>query len=184
MLDVSLTALSMLVQIVTGLVVINPWHTTDPVDIHEELYCLAINSYHEARGEAFDDKLATAQVVMNRATSPKFPDDVCEVITDGPIRESWKTRQHSDLDPLDRVFYPTRYKCQFSWYCDGKPDRPHDLDAYRWAEIIVRHVWDQQDNDITGGATHYHSIDVKPEWAKDKTFLGRVGDHLFYRWEK
>ena len=76
MLDVSLTALTMLVQIVTGLVVVNPWHTTDPVDIHEELYCLAINSYHEARGETFDDKLATAQVVMNRAESPKFPNDV------------------------------------------------------------------------------------------------------------
>ena len=113
MLDISLNALTALTQIVMGLVVVNPMHTGDPIDLHEELYCLAINSYHEARGEGFDDKLATAQVVMNRVDLARYPDDVCEVITEGPVRESWKTKQYPDLDYDDRVFYPVKHRCQF-----------------------------------------------------------------------
>ena len=182
MLDVSLTALTMLVQIVTGLVVVNPWHTTDPVDIHEELYCLAINSYHEARGETFDDKLATAQVVMNRAESPKFPNDVCAVITDGPIRESWKTRQHSDLDPLDRVFYPVRYRCQFSWYCDGRSDAIHNLDGWEDSVIAAFLVYTGFGEDIVDGATHYYAHDkVSPSWARSMTVTVKLKGHTYLK---
>ena len=144
--------------------------------------CLALNMYYEARNQGTAGLLGVTSVVLNRVNDRRFPNTICEVVKQGPTRESWKTKK--TLDKNDAIYYPIKNKCQFSWYCDGKPDTPHDLDAYRWAEIIVRHVWDQQDSDITGGATHYHSIDVKPEWAKDKTFLGRVGDHLFYRWER
>ena len=114
--------------------------------------------------------MAVTYTVLNRVKDVRYPDKVCDVVYQG---------QHSKITGL-----PLKDRCQFSWYCDGRTDRPHDLDAYRWAEIIVRHVWEQQDKDITGGATHYHSVDVKPEWATDKTFLKRIGDHLFYRWEK
>ncbi len=134
------------------------------------LICMALNVYYEARNQPVEGQMAVTYTVLNRVKDNRYPDKVCDVVYQG---------QHSKITGM-----PLRDRCQFSWYCDGKPDRPHDLDAYRWAEIIVRHVWDQQDNDITGGATHYHSIDVKPEWAKGKTFLGRVGDHLFYRWER
>ena len=134
------------------------------------LICMALNVYYEARNQPVEGQMAVTYTVLNRVKDNRYPDKVCDVVYEG---------QHSKITGM-----PLRDRCQFSLYCDGKPDTPHDLDAYRWAEIIVRHVWDQQDSDITGGATHYHSIDVKPEWAKDKTFLGRVGDHLFYRWEK
>ena len=134
------------------------------------LICMALNVYYEARNQPVEGQMAVTYTVLNRVKDNRYPDKVCDVVYQG---------QHSKITCM-----PLRDRCQFSWYCDGKPDRPHDLDAYSWAEIIVRHVWDQQDNDITGGATHYHSIDVKPEWAKGKTFLGRVGDHLFYRWER
>jgi spore germination cell wall hydrolase CwlJ-like protein len=28
--------------------------------------------------------------------------------------------------------------------------------------------------------THFHNTSVTPDWAKSKTFAGRIGDHLFY----
>ena len=36
---------------------------------------------------------------------------------------------------------------------------------------------------ITEGATHYHATYVNPKWAKDLTLIGRIGEHIFYRWE-
>ena len=176
MLDVSLPALSMLMQIVTGLVAVNP------VGSHEELYCLAINSYHEARGETFDDKLATAQVVMNRVDSPKFPDDVCKVITDGPIRESWKTRQHRDLDSLERVYYPARHKCQFSWYCDGRSDAMYNLDGWEDSVIAAFLVYTGFGEDIVSGATHYYAHDrVSPSWAERMEVTVKLSGHTYLK---
>ena len=37
--------------------------------------------------------------------------------------------------------------------------------------------------DFTSGATHYHTINVYPEWADTKTRTTRIEDHIFYRWE-
>ena len=45
-----------------------------------QLGCLAKNIYHEAGNEPFEGKVAVAQVTLNRASSDKFPDDVCKVI--------------------------------------------------------------------------------------------------------
>jgi len=37
---------------------------------------------------------------------------------------------------------------------------------------------------ITEGATHYHADYVEPSWAKDFHLVGRIGVHIFYRWDK
>jgi len=182
MLDISLPALTVLVQIVTGLVVVNPLHISDPVEIHEELYCLAINSYHEARGESFDDKMATAQVVMNRVDSMKYPDDVCKVVTAGPVRESWKTRQHPDLDKEDRVYYPIRHRCQFSWYCDGRSDAIQNLDGWEDSVIAAFLVYTGFGEDIVDGATHYYAHDkVNPSWARSMVVTVKLNGHTYLR---
>ena len=134
------------------------------------LICMALNVYYEARNQPIEGQMAVTYTILNRVVDSRFPDKICDVVQQG---------KHSRITGK-----PLRHKCQFSWYCDGRTDTPKDLDAYRWAEIIVRHVWEQRHNDLTDGSTHYHSIDVKPDWAKSKTFLARIGDHLFYRWEK
>jgi|TARA_R100000315_G_C5228976_1_gene139914 spore germination cell wall hydrolase CwlJ-like protein len=182
MLDISLNALTALTQIVMGLVVVNPMHTGDPIDLHEELYCLAINSYHEARGASFDDKIATAQVVMNRVASMKYPEDVCEVITEGPVRESWKTKQYPDLDYGDRVFYPVKHRCQFSWYCDGRSDAVYNLDGWEDSVIAAFLVYTGFGEDIVDGATHYYAHDkVNPSWAKSMTVTVKLKGHTYLR---
>ena len=46
------------------------------------LMCLAFNIYHEARSQSTIGQLAVAQVVMNRVDDHRFPDTVCDVVTE------------------------------------------------------------------------------------------------------
>ena len=86
-----------------------------------ELKCMAENIYFEGRAEPMMGKVAIGKVVMNRIDSPLHPNTICEVVHEGPHRESWKTRG-KDVPDADRKFFPLRNKCDFSWYCDGKKD--------------------------------------------------------------
>ena len=124
--------------------------------------------------------------MLNRVKDTRFPNTICEVIEQGPVRESWKTRGKVVPDH-ERKYFPIRNRCQFSWFCDGKSDKvpEFDLDVYELAMIIAFKVMHGQAmNDFTEGATHYHATYVNPEWAESKTKTIRIKDHIFYRWEK
>ena len=131
------------------------------------LVCLALNVYYEARNQPLQGQMAVAEVVMNRVVNNKFPDTICEVVKEGPTY-SWKTD------------FPVRNRCQFSWYCDGKSDMPMEEDAWETALIVSEDILVNRPM-VLKGAIHYHAIDVNPKWAKTKTFITRIGDHLFYK---
>ena len=148
-----------------------------------ELYCLAMNIYFEARAEPRAGQYAAADVVLNRVQDNSYPNTICEVVKEGPIRESWKTRKNSDLSDNERKYYPIKNRCQFSWYCDGRADKVYDSDAWRIAqEIAFRIVNERRMRGLTEGSTHYHADYVSPKWAKQIDLVGRVGTHIFYRW--
>ena len=155
----------------------------------EDAACLAENMYHEARSDGFAGMYATTMVVMNRVSDWRYPDTVCEVVKEGPIRESWKTAQHKKLLEEDRIFYPVRNKCQFSWYCDGKADTMHDQSSLQIAREIAHLVLSHYETDIivdiTEGATHYHATSVTPYWVggRDMAKVTQIGAHIFYRWD-
>lgn len=132
----------------------------------EGLACLALAVYFEARGEPVAGQLAVAQVVINRARSSKFPDTLCDVVKQGP---TYRRSKH-----------PVKYKCQFSFWCDGKPETIRNFDAWQTAREVAEAAY-RQTLDITGGATFYHAADVDPEWRHTKTPTVRIGQHIFYR---
>ena len=166
-----------------GLVIFTPTIATAPENKSVSVECLALNMYHEARGQGSAGLLAVSSVVLNRVADKRFPNDICEVIKQGPTRESWKTKQTPD--PTDAVFYPIRHKCQFSWWCDGRSDVPKDKKTYkRLLTIASSIVYNKFDFvDITDGATFYHADYVTPAWAKTKKKTVEIQDHIFYRWE-
>ena len=134
-----------------------------------QVQCMALNVYYEARGSNLADKAAVADVVLNRVNDSRYPDTVCGVVKQG--------LQDANGNML-------RNKCQFSWYCDGKHDRPQDED--RWVEaqsIAWNMVEENKYRGITEGSTHYHATYVNPRWAKTLQLVGRIGAHIFYRWE-
>jgi len=132
--------------------------------------CLALNIYFEAQDQPVEGQIAVSQVVMNRVQDSRFPDNVCDVIKQGV---------HSK-----NTGFPVRWKCHFSWYCDGKSDTPRHLDSYRWANFIASYVISGDSKDLVNGSTHYHAKFVSPNWNIQKTRVTQIGDHIFYRWEK
>ena len=92
------------------------WTLTQASDAH----CLAMNIYHEGRSDNLAGQYAVADVVLNRVESKRYPNTVCEVVYQARMKPSWK-----DPDKL----IPIKNKCQFSWYCDGKDDYPHEIEA-------------------------------------------------------
>ena len=122
--------------------------------------CLAMAVYFEARGEHPDAQLAVAEVVMNRVADPRFAGDVC-----GVVKEDWG---------------PAAHDCQFSFYCDGLPEKPADAVAWSTARDIAQKALD---GDVLGhGATHYHAVSVHPWWADTLEPVGMIGNHIFYVW--
>jgi N-acetylmuramoyl-L-alanine amidase len=142
---------------------------------YPHLHCLALNIYYEARGSSFADQLAVADVVLNRVDDARYPNTICGVVYQGKQKPSWK-------DPNKMVM--VRNACQFSWYCDGKADDPVKGDAWVNAQqIAYLMVILEQHRGITEGATHYHATYVSPKWAKQKQLVGRIGQHIYYRWK-
>lgn len=132
-----------------------------------ETYCLAINVYHEARGEDYLSQLAVADVTMNRVNDEDFPNSVCEVISEAKTELTWRG---------DAV--PIRDQCQFSWYCDGLDDEPKLGTEWNNAMAIASN---ENYVGITKGALFYHSNKVSPYWSDSFIRLGSIGNHIFYR---
>ena len=143
--------------------------------------CLALNMYYESRNQGTVGILGVTAVVYNRVNDKRFPNTICEVIKQGPIRESWKTKKTPDPD--DAMYYPIKNRCQFSWYCDGKSDTPYDKKRYnellKFAYIIMND--EISFIDITDGALFYHADNIRPSWAKTKKRTTKIGNHIFYK---
>lgn len=136
---------------------------------YPQAYCMALNIYYEARGSNLADRVGTADVVLNRVQDTRYPNTICEVVKQGKKNKDGSMRRNA---------------CQFSWYCDGKHDRPQNDDLWVDAQMLAfQIVHEGKYRGITEGATHYHATYVKPRWASTLQLVGRIGAHIFYRWE-
>ena len=150
---------------------------------HPDEYCIALNVYYEARADNLAGKYAVADVVLNRVHDSRYPSTVCDVIRDAVMYESWSTKQHPDLPDEERIYWPKRDRCQFSWFCDGRDDNPDQQAAWRDAQVIAYNIVQFGTfRGITEGATHYHATYVSPSWSLVYQVVGRIGAHIFYRW--
>ena len=167
-----------------------------PNSSHQQIVCLAENIYFEARAEAEAGKAAVGNVVKNRIEDSRWPSTYCEVVLQGPTRESWKTKG-KDVAEEDRVFWPIKHKCQFSWYCDGKKDvvwanyekagQVIEGNARAWKDSVQLAIyitgWGKlviEDN--THGAVFYYNHNlVSPYWAGSKEYIGVSGNHTFMK---
>lgn len=130
------------------------------VDVTSEIECLALNIYFEARSEPMDGKIAVGHVVLNRVESKRYPDKICKVVKQGGPRP--------------------RNRCQFSWWCDGRSDRPRDLQAWKESQILARVVFWGYSEDPTGGALWYHADYTSPSWGRRLARGPMIGRHQFY----
>lgn len=145
---------------------------------NKEYECLLKNIYFEAGVESNAGKIAVGMVTLNRVMSDKYPDTICEVVTQGPISKWWLEEHGKEV--------PIRHKCQFSWYCDGKSDVPYYGESWYASEDIAYQLYENYINeeitlDITEGSMYYHADYVNPGWAKRMHKVVKIGSHIFYR---
>jgi spore germination cell wall hydrolase CwlJ-like protein len=130
-----------------------------------ERECLAQAIYHEARGESALGQMAVANIIVNRARSGKFPGSLCGVIY-----------QNADKG---------RYRCQFTFACDGRDDTPGERRAWLRSQDLAREVYAEyaQGQDVgvlPGSALYYHTTAVRPSWANTFSQVAVVDSHIFY----
>lgn len=113
--------------------------------------CLALNIYHEARGEPVEGQIAVAQVTLNRVDSPRYPDDVCAVVFDDG---------------------------QFTW--TAAQAEVHEHLEFSLASLIAELSLQGEFPDLVYGATHYYNPDkANPYWAEVLQPIGKIGNHVF-----
>jgi spore germination cell wall hydrolase CwlJ-like protein len=123
--------------------------------------CLANAVYFEARDEPVRAQIAVAQVVLNRAFSPFYPNNVCDVVYQN-------ARCH--------------LACQFTFACDGKPDVVTEPESWIRAKRIAS---DMLDGKLwmpeVAKSTHYHDDWAHPNWVREMRRIDKQGGLIFYR---
>ena len=123
--------------------------------------CLANAIYFEARSEPVRGQMAVAQVVINRAFSGFYPNDICGVVYQNAHR---------------------RLACQFTFACDGKSKVINERGEWARANRIAKQTLDGQIYvPEVAKSTHYHAIYVHPNWVGEMKKMVRFGIHNFYR---
>lgn len=130
-----------------------------------EKTCLAQAIYHEARGESREGQLAVANVIINRAFSKKYPQTICGVVF-----------QNADKG---------RYKCQFTFACDGRSDIGTERAAWNRSVKLAETAFQEfQVGDRPGvipdSALFYHTTSVSPGWGNKFHRVATIGSHIFY----
>lgn len=128
--------------------------------MNKDIDVLARTIYGEARGETTEGQLAVGLVILNRYRSNKW-------FSGNTITETClKAKQFSCWNPDD----PNCEKI--------KTAGEKELKKYwKMAESLLKGGV----ADITNGATHYHTKQIKPSWAKGKIPIAEIGNHLFYK---
>jgi N-acetylmuramoyl-L-alanine amidase len=124
-----------------------------PRETRRQVMCVALNSYHEARGSTAADRIATAMVVRNRAR--RAQQSMCTIVF-APSQFSWTFLPRSQLVPRDDTMWRRVLREAYAVVTD------HDL------------------HDITGGATHFYNPSVvRPTWARMASRSQMIGAHRY-----
>lgn len=118
------------------------------------ILCLAMNIYHEARGEPLLGQIAVGAVTMNRAK--------------GDVRE------------ICPVVYAHK---QFSWTSQKRDPflHPPAKDrSWQQAQRLANRIIKGELEDVTNGATYFHAHWAKPSWRHSFERTTRIGNHIFY----
>jgi spore germination cell wall hydrolase CwlJ-like protein len=130
----------------------------------KDFNCMATAIYFEARSEAYRGQVAVGQVVLNRVAHRLYPDTICSVVYQNKSK---------------------RNACQFSFACDGIPERVTERKAWAQAEEIARGVISGKLYlPEVGYATHYHATYVRPQWAPRMKKVTKIGHHVFYQFKR
>lgn len=131
--------------------------TAAVADDCDEVKVLALNMYHEARGEGPDGMQMIGEVTLNRVERPEYPNTVCDVVYQ---------------------------RSQFSWVSKKKNHNPSEDETWAEALAIAEGLLNGDIDRFDNGATHFLNPDrlsKMPNWSSRLDKVGSIGNHVFYR---
>lgn len=130
--------------------------------------CLALNVYFEASGESQEGMAAVAHVTINRAK--RSDKELCDIVAEDN-QFSWANGNNI-------------VRTKEGWYLSPGLRAKINRKSPQWANAHSIALAALYTDDLTGGATHFHTPDVNPSWNKmtGMQFIRRIGNHLFYKY--
>jgi len=120
---------------------------------NRERECLAGAIYFESKGEPLSGQVAVGQVIVNRATSGRFPKSWCGVVFQ---------------------------RSQFSFVrSGGLPPIPRGSAHWKTAVAVAHIVANDLTDAVVPRALFFHARYVSPGWKLNR--IATVGNHIFYR---
>ena len=99
--------------------------------------------------------------MINRVKNSAYPNTICGVVYQN-----------------ERM----RNRCQFSFACDGIPERKDNRRAWTMAKALAQDVlYGDARLPELADATHFHATHVEPNWARSLKPIETIGLHIFYR---
>jgi len=127
-------------------------------DTDAQIEALALNMYHEARGEGPEGMIMVAEVTLNRMEHSRFPDTICDVVYQ---------------------------RSAFSWTKTRSDTVPHETEKWDEALLLAEEIIHEEfDEFLETGATHFvnpKAVKRMPNWTTVFEQVGSVGNHVFYR---
>ena len=123
-----------------------------PGPLGPQTECMAKVIYHEAANQPLEGQLAIAQLILNRASSGRFPTSVCSVVNQ------------------PGQFFATR---RFT--------APAKSARWKTAIAVARVAMAYDLPQAAPGALFYHASYVRPSWSHKRVKVAQIGAHVFYR---
>jgi len=117
----------------------------------EDVQCLALNIYYEARGEPLAGQKAVAHVTLNRLADGRFRDTLCGVVKQ-PGQFSWVP----NFPNFQKAFKTLPFE----------------------TVILATEILSGKYIDNTKGALYFHANYVEP-FKRKRTVI--IGNHIFYQ---
>lgn len=131
-------------------------------ETRNEQLCLAKAIFYESSNEPTKGKIAVAQVVVQRADHPAYPNNVCDV-----------------------VYQKLNSTCQFSWHCDPNIHRTKPTAGPAWEEskLIAKQVLVEGVRlpELKGALFFKANYIPTTGFWKSLTLVAQYGGHVFYK---
>ncbi len=134
--------------------------------LESALLCLALNIYHEARGESVATQEAVASVTFNRAKQNQ--ENVCNVVFE-PKQFSWTNR----LGNVD-IKHPNKLVHKLIKNTESK--------EWKTSIMVARKTLLKELPHYYNGATHFYNAKTdNPRWKNHFLFLAKAGPFILMK---
>lgn len=148
--------------------------------IGSEAHMLALTMWGEARNQGAHGMLAVGHVIVNRVGDKRWDDTIKGVVTAKKQFSCWNPNDENRMK-IAQVVRMEQLPHDSDEFLSYLKENHIDWDKYQKAKQLAQKIISGESHDFTDGAVFYHTDAVKPVWRRGVSYIGQIGDHMFYR---